>query len=425
MHEALEADPDLAKALLLDPFGAHPQWASGVPGLGGHGLPADPSYVFLTLDCRPAIGVVVATVRFFDLAATRGTLLIEARARSTVPGTDQVRVRTISLNLAELARSGGVVTLEFESYRNALYAISGSINDETDATASHISVSIDRRATAEQHGKALGGRKGGGDQFRANSRPDVTAPMIDRLLADLSPPRLDKPTSQVGSPLQCREPTFAEAMFALQRPAEPSFENWSLAYVLSAINRFAGQPHGSVLGFLDGSEAPLLSHFAKQKYEIIGMRHVTDPNRRVDPGAELQRLWRPELCDEDTFFAHAHFAAGDIRLPPEAFRDQFDIVWSIGANRAMSPAEFVNFVVHGLSSAKPGGIAVHVFDYVEDVDARDGVCLTRHDIERLAILALSHRNDVAQLRFRHEATQIADRILPFGIVLRRGGVPEG
>lgn len=426
MNDTLEGAPDLTEALLLDPFGAYPHWASGVPGLGGHEPPADPSYVFLTLDSRPAIGRVCVSVRFFDLAAARGTLLIEVRVRSAFPGAHPSRLRTISIDLAELTRSGGLVELEFESFRNTFYAIAGNINDETDVTASHISIAIDRRATAEQHGKAWGWRSpaDGRNGARHSVNFNIEEAMVDRLLTDLSLPSLDEPTSQVGFPSQCREAGFAAAMETLQCSPAPSFENWSLAYVLRAIDRFACPVEGtSMLGFVEGDRTPLLSHFAARQCEIVGMRHVVEPERCNDPGAELQRLWMPELCDEGEFFAHAHFTTGDIRLPPTGFCDQFDIVWSIGANRIMTPGEFVNFAVHGLSSAKPGGFAFHVFDYVEDVGAKDTACLTRHDVERLAIQTLSHRNDVARLRFRHDATPAAGSVLPFGIVMRRGRTP--
>lgn len=423
MSDVLEAAPDFAEALLLDPFGSHPHWASGIPGLGGQEPAPDPSYVFLTLDSRPAIGRVRATVRLHDLCATRGTLLIEIRVRSAFPGADPSRLRTVSLDLADLARSGGVAEVEFESFRNAFYAIAGSINDATDATASHVSVSIDRRATEEEHGKAWGWRSASLAADRP--RPNADSAMIGRLLTDLALPSLGEPVSQVGSPSQCRETAFAEAMGILRRAPTPSFGNWSLAYVLRAITRFAGDVDAAtVLGFItEGTDAALVSHFARTS-EIMAMRHAPPAaGPALDPGAELKRLWLPELCDEASFFSHAHFTAGDIRLPPVSLRDQFDVVWSIGANRAMTRREFVNFAVNGLSSAKPGGFAVHVFDYVEDVAARDGTALTRHDIERLATMALSHGNEVAHLRFRHDSTPAPGSVLPFGIVLRRGGLP--
>jgi hypothetical protein len=422
MNDLLEAIPRSEEALLLDPFGVRPQWASRVPGLGGAELPADPSYVFLTHDCRPAIGTVCATVRFYDLAVTRGTLLLEVRVRSAVPGAEPSRLQTVVVNAQELVVAGGVVELSFESYRNAYYAIACSINDETDLTASHILVSLDRRATPAQHGREW--EWPGPSSKTVRRRPRIETALIGRSLTDLGPPRLDTPMSQVGSPLQCREPIFVEMMAALQRAPAVTFGNWSLAYVMQAIARFSGTEPGRMLGYGE-DEASLMSYFASRQCEVVGMRHATDPDDRPDPGRELQKLWLPELCDEADFFAHAHYNTGDIRQSFETFRDQFDVIWSIGANRVMTPQEFVYFAVNGLTHARPGGLAVHVFDYVERFDGNQGTSLTRHDIERITALALSHHNEVARLQFRHNAAVSDPRTpLPFGLVLLRGGLPR-
>ena len=422
MSDVSVADPDFDKALPLDPFGSHPQWSSRISGLGGHEPPPDPSYVFLTLDSRPAIGTVSAHLRFVDLAATQGTLLIEVRVRSAFPGSEPSRLKTIAVDLKELAESGGIVELSFETYRNAYYALAGSINDETDVTASHISIAIDRRASPDQHGREWGWRAGSGHPLRRH--PDIEAALIGRSMTDLARPRMDEPMSQVGSPLQCRERGFMDAMKVLRRDPAPSFENWSLAYVLQAIARFGGTPdRSSMLGYV-AEESPLLSYFAAKECEIVGLRHATQRDELPDPGGELQRLWVPDLCGEADFFAHAHFTTGDIRASSDNLRDQFDIIWSIGANRVMTPQEFIYFAVNGLAYAKPGGLAVHVFDYAEDAAPDQGTSLSRYDIERLAALALAHRNDVARLQFRHDSgPAIPGSILPFGIVLLRGGAP--
>lgn len=422
MSDMLEVDPDFDKALPLDPFGSHPQWSSRISGLGGHEPPPDPSYVFLTLDSRPAVGTVFAQVRFFDLAATHGTLLLEIRVRSAFPGAEHSRLQTVTVDLRELVESEGIAEFSFEAYRNAYYALAGSINDETDVTASHISITINRRATPDQHGKEWGWRVGG--EHAARRSPDMESALINRSMTDLTKPRLDEPMSQVGSPLQCREPGFMSAMKALQRDPVPSFDNWSLAYVLQAINRFGGTPKQcKMLGYV-AEETPLLSYFAGKECEIVGMGHAGQREEQPDPGRELQRLWVPELCNEADFFAHAHFMIRDIRLPSENLRDQFDIIWSIGANRVMTPQEFVYFVVNSLAYARPGSLAVHVFDYIEDAAAEPATGLTRYDIERLAALALAHRNDVARLQFRHDsAPAVSGSILPFGMVLLRGGLP--
>ncbi|WP_159982104.1 MULTISPECIES: hypothetical protein [unclassified Novosphingobium] len=424
MNDTLDVTAHLAEPLHLDPFGSHPGRASRLPGLGGHEPSADPSYVFQTLHCRPAITRVRATICFSELSATHGTLVVQVLARSAFPGADSVALETKVFDIAELARTGGIVEVGFDSFRNALYAIAGSINDETDATASHISISVDQRATSEQHGKDWGWRST--PLTASASGPDEA--MIQRLLKDLIPPTLEEPSSQVGSPNQCRQPAFASAMEALHRPAKPSFENWSLAYLLRAIDRFAPRKTDcNMLGYIGDGPMPLISYFAARQCEVLAMRSSPSDAEKPDPGAELLNLFIPELCEEDEFFAHAHFTAGDIRYPPPSFRDQFDIIWSIGANRVMTPHDFANFVVNGLSSAKPGGVAIHVFDYVEDVNATDTNCLTRNNIERMTTMALSHFNEVARLRFQREATPPSfvtpdtAQVLPFGIVIRRGG----
>lgn len=179
-----------------------------------------------------------------------------------------------------------------------------------------------------------------------------------------------------------------------------------------------------MLGY-GAEEAELLSYFAAKKHEVVGMRHRTEDEEPLDPGRQLQDLWVPELCSETDFFSHTHFMTGDIRHPVETLRDQFDVIWSIGANRVMSPNEFVYFVVNGLAHARPGGLAVHVFDYVEDAKAAQGESLARLDIERIAALALSHHNEVARLQFRYGTTPPEPGgPLPFGLAVLRGGLPE-
>lgn len=422
MKDVLVVDPDLEEALPLDPFGSRPQWKSMIAGLGGTIVSADPTYVFLTPDCRPAIGTVTVSLYFHELVATCGTLLIELRVRSAFPGSEYSRLQTIALDLRSLAASKGRMEFSFESYRNAYYAIAGNINDRTDVTASHIAISIDRRATSVQHGREWGWRSGNRNQTR--KRSDIASALISTTVTDAGVPSLDAPQSQAGTPMQCRERGFLDAMTALRRAPAPTAENWSAAYILQAMDRFAAAGNKRMLAYLT-DETDLLSYFAAQEHEIMGMLHMLEEEEKPDPGYALRALFSPGLCDEAHFFAHAHLSTGDIRFPPPNFHDQFDVTWSIGANRAMAPQEFVDFVVASLINAKPGGLAVHVFDYVESETAGASHALTRQHVERMAILALSHGNDIAKLRFSHAMPSLpVGSVMPFGVVLLRGG-PQG
>lgn len=414
MSDVLEPDQGV-QALPLDPFGAFPARMSRIAGLGGTDPSLDPTYVFATADSRPAIGRVRVHIRFHDLAITHGTLVFEVRARSMVPGADQSRVKTMTVDAGELVTAGGMVDLEFESYRNSHYAIVCSINDETDIACSAITLLLDRRARPEDHGPAW-------DWTRTaiRRRPGIEGALVERVLTDLSPPRLGTPQSQVGTPSQCREPAFADAMRTLGREPVPSFENWSLAFVLQAIDRYAIDDAHRMLGFGE-SMGTLMFYLAGRGREVVGIRHHHDGDVQFDPGEELGRLRVPILCDEATFHANAHVASKNIHRTYEPLYDQFDVTWSIGMNRTMTPGEYVYFILHGMIHARPGALAVHVFDYVEDAGEGQGHSLTRHDIERLVVMCLAWRHDIARLQFRHDTALPDPKMpLPFGLVILRG-----
>lgn len=428
MSDLLEAFEKSDDPLPLDPFGAHPHWASHIAGLGGTAAPDDPSYIFATLYCRPAIGTVTVTVRFHDLAGTCGTLLFEIKVRSVIPGSEPSRLDTVVVDIEELIAAHGIVELSFESFRNANYAIACSINDKTDLAASHISVTVDRRATEEQHGRNW---DWSGNVIAATRRTDIAPALIGKSLTDLERPQLETPMSQPGVPAQCLEEVFGRAMHALGRNSVPSAENWSMAYILQAINRFGSEQDRSRMLAYGTGEGALLSHFASLGNEVVAMRHRAAMDEGSDPGRELNRLWVPALCSEADFFENTHLVAGDIRHPVQAFRDQFDVIWTVGANREMTPDEFVNFVVGGLIHVKPGGLAIHVFDYIDEpgeprrTDEQAAHALFRYDVERIAVLALSHHNEVVRLRFRHGLPPFGSGVvMPFGLIILRGGVVD-
>ncbi len=414
MSNVLEPEQG-TETLPLDPFGAFPGRASRIAGLGGVQPSPDPAYVFATADSRPAIGRIRAHVHFHDLAITHGTLLFEVRARSMVPGADQSRVKTITVDAGELAAACGMVELEFDSYRNSHYAIACSINDETDIACSVITLLLDRKATPDEHGLAWDWTP-----TAIHRRAGIEGALVERVLTDLSAPRLETPQSQVGSPLQCREPAFADAMRALGREPIPSFENWSLAYVLRAIDRYAINGARRMLGFGDNL-GTLMSYQAGQGREVVGICHPQDRDAPFDPGEELGRLRVPALCDEAAFHANAHVASSNIHRTYETLYDQFDVTWSISVNRMMTPGEYVYFILHGMIHARPGALAVHVFDYVEDAGEGQGHNMTRHDIERLVVMCLAWRHDIARLQFRHDTVLPDSKMpLPFGLVILRG-----
>ncbi len=417
MSDAINTAEAANTPLAVDPFGSFPSWASRVTGLGGSEPAADPEYVFMTLFCRPALGRVRALVTFHDLVASHGTLQLTIHVKSAFPDAEAWRLHNVTVDLADLAASGGICEIAFDSFRNSLYAVSGEIATDGHVSAAHLSVSLDRRASPDEHGRPWGWRLR--VQSRKTVRGSVNLPVIQRQLSDQNIPDLECPVSQVGVPSQCLHPSFGTIAQALGLPLRATPEAWAQAYVVRVIEAHT-QRHSAtrMLAYPTQDTVALVSYFASQGIEILSVGHKPLVAGRPDPGDELHNLHRPAICDEAEFFAHAHLTFGDIRLPPPSLHDQFDVVWSIGANRQMSRREFADFVVNGLICAKPGGLAVHVFDYIDDVDAEGPDVLTRHDIERMTVMALSHHNDVAPLRFNAAIDQRAT--LPFGLIVRRG-----
>jgi hypothetical protein len=293
-------------------------------------------------------------------------LLFEIKVRSVIPGSEPSRLDTVVVDIEELIAAHGIVELSFESFRNANYAIACSINDKTDLAASHISVTVDRRATEEQHGRNW---DWSGNVIAATRRTDIAPALIGKSLTDLERPQLETRCRS----LVCLPSVWKRSLVGrctLGRNSVPSAENWSMAYILQAINRFGSEQDRSRMLAYGTGEGALLSHFASLGNEVVAMRHRAAMDEGSDPGRELNRLWVPALCSEADFFENTHLVAGDIRHPVQAFRDQFDVIWTVGANREMTPDEFVNFVVGGLIHVKPGGLAIHVFDYIMSLESR-------------------------------------------------------
>jgi hypothetical protein len=423
MDDILEAAPEIKKPLPLDPFGAHPQWTSRISSLGGHEACGDPGYVFATLHCRPALGRVSVQIQLHEMTATCGALRFSLRVCSAFPGAPSSDFQEHTVDATALARAGGILALDFESHHNARYGVTCHTEGTCDVTAEHISVTISARAGPQAQGRPWGWT--GKGKAIARRRAGIDETLVERLLTDLDLPTLEAPMSQAASPQQCGEQAYRDALQLLGREPIASFDNWAQAYVLRAITRFGtADTPCRMLGYAAG-EAPLLSYFAKRGAEVVGLCHAAPDAARSDPGRLLEDLRCAPLCDEKSFFDHAYAFAEDTRHPIEPLRDQFDVLWSIGAQRWMTQQEFAYFVVNSLAHVKPGGLAVHVFNYVENNEAEITAALTRGQIERIAALALSFGNDVVRLRFRHGADlPSSEAPLPFGIVLLRGTAVE-
>ena len=411
----LDLEGDSRSTLAIDPFGAALHLSSRIGGLGGPYAGDDPSYVFGTAPVRPALGRVVFTVRFHELSATCGTLLLQVTAVSAHPGTHPMPMKTMAVPLADLAAAGGMQTMEIYCRRNMHYAITGNIYDETDAAASGLTVTFDSQVEedvgAQDHGDFLVDLAlGDGDSEPIGS--------TGRLVA-LDPPSLVHPASQGWTNDQFSHPPFAEWMAVLRRPAEPTLANWVDAYTLQSLRRYGALRNGaSGLGFgVMGQSLPAL--MASFGCQILATARHEDDLPDADPGLALEELLRPDLCPPSTFFDRVHFTTINLGALPEGLSG-FDFVWSVGiADSCSTAAEFSQFVVGSMGCLKSGGTAVHLFRLAggDAPQGLGGLFLARTDIERVALLLVSHGHEVAQLKFARGPHTAAP--VPYGIVTRR------
>jgi hypothetical protein len=417
MASTLPADDDIFDALAIDAFGSEPAWASRIVGLGGHAPAPDPSYVFRTLPVRPAIGRVVFHVVFQRLTATRGTLLLDVKAVSAFPGAEASSLETVSVSLPGLISTGGLVEIAVVARRNTLYIVEGWINDESDIQCAGISVSVDRRATPEEHG-----RDWNQSEREARRVGRIEDAMIASWMTKLELPSFDEPTSQAWTPRQGRSSAFRQKVGELRLGDLADEDAWRQAFVVQALEAYGALdgPSGGV-GFDEG-ETAIPSALAARGCEILATKHIEPGDVAPDPGLMLEKLHDPRISDPAKFFDHVHFTSCNLNAIPAAFSNKFDFLWSINANRRIEVDYFYYFIMNCMICLRSEGLAVHIFDFAERAGGTNRA-IDRGGVERLVVNALSHLNDVSHLKFRYgRLGKSPSGERPFGLIVRRGKV---
>jgi hypothetical protein len=275
----------------------------------------------------------------------------------------QLAVRTI--DLAQLAASGGVEHIGLTSDRRQAYTVEGYIHNTTDAAAQSlaIQISVEALLTANAHSTSK------------NAMARVAR------LAGLELPSFAHPTSQTWSAEQMREPAFRSACKILSLSAD--VDSWPIAYVYHATRYLVGALAGT-RGFGAGLSAEAIAE-AFVAGEADAIAHWT-----LDP---------------------AHW-------PPA---DDLDFAWLI-FEAPIIPAGHLFWMINLLlDRLSPGGVLVVVFTLEHSRLPQDKCdVLKRGDVETFALRLLAQGHGVAQLKFR-----AADRPLPagrrtsFGLLVRR------
>ena len=415
----VDLNPDRLPFLPIDPFAARPGTASRVSGLGGDHPSQDPGYVFQSLDLYPVLGPVHFLLQFHGLIATTGSLTVQIDAFSYHPGTHPLPLKEIAIPMQAIVEAGGLVRVDLISRRNMGYRIGGRIDDDTDAQAIGLSLSLyPREREAPDLGRDV--RKPVVD------RPDVTPVegWVEKPeLAVMRPARLACPVSQAMTPQQAADPLVAQWNAVLHQVDGNPAERWDNAIILQALHHY-GVPTEAAAGLcIGGRPHRLPAYLAGRGCSIlVGATHRGElPDG--DPGLALEQLLHADLCAPLRFFEAVHLTLFD-RLAIPAALGGFDFMWSLDACTGPDArALFPHMLRDSVRCLRPGGMAVHMLRYSGELgmpaDPRS-TSYGRAEIERMALSLVADGQEVAQLNFDTGGPdQPGDRHLGFALILRR------
>ncbi len=429
-----------------DPFGFYGATGSQIGGIGSAAEPPHGTFAFHTPYLPFAAGPVAAAVLLEGLKATVGDLVVEV---NLLPESAEPPVRQIAkvkLALAELARDGGLVRLNFEATEGASYAIQGLVSEESDASAHAIDIAVDCADLSDmiQH-KVRQARR----SFLLDE--DGRIPSSCPALISDAPATMARPATQMCTASQFDEPAYRRWLDVLGEPARFHRKQWEVIYILQALDRAGMLRSGRRgLGFAVGHEA-LPAIMAARGVTVVAtdlpeQHGSTRLWRTTDQHGCLEALRYPQYCADAVFDEQVRFRAVDMTDIPSDL-DGFDFCWSACAYEHLGSLEAgLRFVERSLDTLRPGGIAVHTseFNVTSDDDTFEH-CTTslfrRRDMETLALRLIAEGHSVARIKLDGGALPIDDHVdvppfandphlkmalmryatTSFGILVRKGG----
>ncbi|MBS0476445.1 MAG: methyltransferase domain-containing protein [Proteobacteria bacterium] len=384
----------------LDPFGFFPAMRSSIGGLHD-GEEADSTYVFHTEYVEAGEGPLKFELRFAELQATHGTLVLRVNALKS-NGTAS-SIHTEAINLDALAKTRGqTVSLRLLAEPDTQYAALGHIYVANDATARGLDVELSRMTDQAEHVKRL---------FEARQRifTNHAASPVASLISD-EPAMLATPVSQMCTAAQFLEPVYQHWCERMGTQVQHHRKQWEFVYILQALHYYGMLQPGAIgLGFGVGTE-PIPAVLASFGCKVLATDLPAEDSRAADWAATNQHvaaidaLLRPEICDSQIVRERCEFQPVDMNRIPMNLMD-FDFTWSSCAYEHLgSIANGLKFVEESINCLRPGGIAVHTTELNlssndDTVDNEGTVLFRKRDFESLALKLISKGHTVAQIKF--------------------------
>lgn len=397
--EAPAAEQEASTGLSLDPFSFQPGVASRITGLGGSDPGYNPDYVFHTQYVGVAPGYAHFHVRFRGLAARQGTLIIRVHMVAE-EGAHARLVTAERVLLSRLIQLGGNYAIRFEAFHGISYALYGGIQGDTDAEAEGLEIVLDRPADPNAQSRLA--TEGRNTRFGHDKVKPATH------LVSLDRPRFDFPVTQLCTQPQLRERAFGEAVRRLGQARAEALDRWRQGYVLQALTSY-GVLQAGARGLCFNARGAL-------------------PATIADAGVELVAISEGDSPDVAAAGSHpglSYRTAAFHPLPDDLVN--YDFLWSDDVLCSFATAaESQQFAEEAMACLRPGGFAVHVVRY-DPSDGHGGVgALQRADIERLLLIMISRKHEVAMFKVHREDIVLEPSRSPAdpditacGIILRR------
>ncbi len=394
----METVIDETSGQTLDPFEFHGHPVSCIAGLGGSAPLPDPSYAFHTPYVPVARGHAHFLVRFTNLQARRGSLVLRVHMLPDQPGATAQMVTSHRVQLNWLAHHGGEMHLRFEAFRGARYALMGVVPDQIDASAEGLAVTLDRPATDADIGAA-------GEAAEARSTTygsETIRPVATPLLLSMDPPSFAQPVSQPCTARQIREPAFRARCNALGLTIGRA-ETWQSAYAVQALERYGvlqAGARGLVLGQVDPAVMQALAAAG------TSCHHVALNTDRQGAGATTGPVIDP------------------VTLPGDLFA--FDFLLSIRSTDTMGgDRPRGSFIEQAMECLRPGGLAVHLVAHHPDPGSLPILAFDRNGLEQVALALISRGHQMARLKpptVQHGLEMGDDFAVPFGLIAVRAAL---
>jgi hypothetical protein len=247
-------------------------------------------------------------------------------------------------------------------------------------------------------------------------------------------PDLDRPTSQLCTAAQLREPAFQEIAEAMAVTTPAGRALWDQVWIVAVLATEGLIEPGRIALALAPERERVAALLASRGVQVRATMPEGLPSAKVE--AQRSRLFYPEIIDLDYFDRLIEALPIDPAAVGRMPAGGYDACWSVNMpQRLGSVAAGLDAFEASLAPLRPGGLALHTFllNLTTDGftwDVPELVILRRRDVEALAerLMARGHRLLCLNTHPGHEEaderTQL-DPAAPPGLRVRYGTIVAG